>query len=565
MRRFVCLISMLGLCLSVSAWRPAASHASTPQQAATLIANPGFEAGLEPWVACGGAQLVDAQAPGATAAMVHSGRYALRLGNPTGTDCPPPPPGYEYLGKVDQALLQSVTVPADAPGVTVSFWYSITGNASTEVSIILSDNLYTSNYNSSETAYLDRLLYGDQPGWHLFRQVLDPTQLAFVKQLGTLKLQFRINDPLGADENSAFYIDDVQVTADTVTTTASPLPSALQSSGTQPLVYACADPKNPSYSDFICRVDTDGSNARQIFKGYLSSSSDPVWSPNGGTIALIDDNVYPAGETNPDKYVSATALVLVNPDGGAPRTIYQTAGQPGDPALVSKLTNLAWSPDGSTLAAAFFDYQRRSNGTIEGALASIDLIDAATGASSPLLQYATAPGWSATNQVLFETYDLYDNGNRTTHSIWKLDLNQNPPVEQPLIPEPALRYSTDNDFDPVWAPDGQQFVTIRTVSGNHYDADGDNRYNHAMMLTNPQDVTNPRMLLLADNGDIAAPTWSPDGKYIAYTLSRDGKRDIWWLDVASGATGPITKDGLSHNASWRPTSVTRTFLPLLGR
>lgn len=564
MRLFLSL-GLFGLCLSMLAALPAVSQASAPQQAATLIANPGFEDGLDPWVACGGAQIVDAQAPGATPAMVHSGRYALRLGNPTGTDCPLPPPEYAYLGQVDQALLQSVTVPADAPGLTVSFWYSIIGNASTEVSIILSDNLYTSNYNSDETAYLDRLLYGDQPGWHLFRQVLTADQLAFVKTLGTPKLQFRIDDPLGADENSAFYIDDVQVTSANVTTTASPLPAALQRNGTQPLVYACADPKDPSYNDFICRMDPDGSNARQIFKGYLSSSSDPVWSPDGGTIALVDANVYPADETNPDKYVSATALVLVNPDGGAARTIYQTGGLPGDPALISKITNLAWSPDGSMLAAAFFDYQRRSNGTLEGGLAYIEQIDVTTGASSPLLQYATAPSWSATNQVLFETYDLYDNSDRPTHSIWKLDLNQNPPTEQPLVPEPALRYSTDNDFDPVWAPSGQQFVTIRTVSGDHYDADGDSRYNHAMMLTNPQDLANPRMLLLADNGDISAPTWSPDGKYIAYTLSHDGNRDIWWLDVASGATGPVTTDGLSHSASWRPTSVTRTFLPLLGR
>ena len=39
--------------------------------------NGGFESGtLEPWIHCGGVQLVDAQAVGTTPLMVHHGRYA---------------------------------------------------------------------------------------------------------------------------------------------------------------------------------------------------------------------------------------------------------------------------------------------------------------------------------------------------------------------------------------------------------------------------------------------------------------------------------------------------------
>lgn len=548
-------IALIACCGALLCVLPAAA-APTPQAAPQLVANTGFESGIGPWFACGGAQRV--------ASRAHSGAQSLRLGNPTATSCPEPPPPLEYLGRVDQALTQDITVPPDAPGLTVSFWYYVEGAAPSEVSVILSDNLYTSNYNSSETAYLDRLLYGDQPGWHLFRQVLSPTQLAFVKGRGTLKLQFRISDPLAANQASAFYIDDVQVFAANVTTSAAPLPAALRGDASRPIVYVRSDPQQPAYDNAIYRVNSDGSGAQQIFVGYLKSSGAPAWSPDGQRIALIDDNVYPPGETDPDKYVSATALVVVNASGGGARTVYQTSGLPGNPDLISEITSLDWAPDGRSLAASFFDYQRYDNGRLEGGHAYVRRVDAAAqNQATPLLDYATQVRWSSANRLLFETYDLYDQSPRAKVSVGELDLNAQPPAERPLLADPALRYDTDNDQEPAWAPDGERFVTIRTVSGNYRDAEDDAHYNHALMLFGRQDLANPRLLLLGDHGFISDPTWSPDGAFIVYTLGRDGKRDLWWLEVATGATGPLTTDGLSHSADWRATRGGGAFLPLI--
>ncbi len=76
------------------------------------------------------------------------------------------------------------------------------------------------------------------------------------------------------------------------------------------------------------------------------------------------------------------------------------------------------------------------------------------------------------------------------------------------------------------------------------------------------------MLLFADHGrSIDNVRWSPDGRYLIYTLDRfDGGSDIWWLDVASGATGPITTDGRALEADWRPGStLQRVFVPLVTR
>jgi hypothetical protein len=101
---------------------PRPGLATTP----IVLANPGFESGVSPWHICGGATHVDAQVAGANA--VHSGRYAIQLQNPSTTvGCPSPPPGYEYMGLTPQALWQEVTIPADTPAVTVSFWYWVDG------------------------------------------------------------------------------------------------------------------------------------------------------------------------------------------------------------------------------------------------------------------------------------------------------------------------------------------------------------------------------------------------------------------------------------------------------
>ena len=53
---------------------------------------------------------------------------------------------------------------------------------------------------------------------------------------------------------------------------------------------------------------------------------------------------------------------------------------------------------------------------------------------------------------------------------------------------------------------------------------------------------NPRVLLIADHGGISEAivdfTWSPDGRYVLYTLfeSTDAT-NVWWLDATTGATG----------------------------
>ncbi len=82
---------------------------------------------------------------------------------------------------------------------------------------------------------------------------------------------------------------------------------------------------------------------------------------------------------------------------------------------------------------------------------------------------------------------------------------------------------------PTWSPDG------RTIAFQGY---RDGGYDIWAVNT---DGTRLRRLTWGPYDD-REPTWSPDGKWIAFSSDRGGNYDIWLLDVASGATHQLTRD-----------------------
>jgi len=57
-----------------------------------------------------------------------------------------------------------------------------------------------------------------------------------------------------------------------------------------------------------------------------------------------------------------------------------------------------------------------------------------------------------------------------------------------------------------------------------------------------------------DDGLQSEPTWSPDGRYIAYSSDRRGKFDIWVQQVSGGNPVQITKrNGKNWQPDWSPS------------
>jgi Tol biopolymer transport system component len=96
----------------------------------------------------------------------------------------------------------------------------------------------------------------------------------------------------------------------------------------------------------------------------------------------------------------------------------------------------------------------------------------------------------------------------------------------------------DYDGQPNWSPDGTQIAYIRR-------ADGKNR-----VWVMSADGSLPRQLSNQTNSEL--PIWSPDGSQIAYDAdgNGDGWQELWLMDAAGGSQRMVFQPGESNTDAW---------------
>ncbi len=185
--------------------------------------------------------------------------------------------------------------------------------------------------------------------------------------------------------------------------------------------------------------------------------------------------------------------------------------------------------------------------------------DNVSAASIPDNYWAAQPTWSPDGtQVLYISDRAKQLGSQNVGqsgmAVWRLNVQSDVPVGPLLAPEAW----TGGDADPTWRPSVPgQFALTRY----HYDAS-------VPKITGQIALSDGALLTHATDGTFQ-PSWSPDGRILAY-VERQGSFDLLRVMVFTSPTSnapstPVTvSSGLLGHPVWSPDGRQLAFVSLQG-
>jgi len=252
-------------------------------------------------------------------------------------------------------------------------------------------------------------------------------------------------------------------------------------------------------------LDRDG--VRQVTRGP-GDDMNPKWSPDGTQIAFFSDR-----EGNEEIYV-------VDVDGGGLRRL--TSHPAAD-------RNPAWSPDGRFLA---FDSERTGVSTLW--LVGVDGEAPPRRVTGSRGEHEKIPAWSPDGEWLaFSTRE---------RGPWRVAAVRLDGAASRVVARAA------GDCRPDFSPDGSRVAFVSTR------ADGKGDIWTVPFAGGPSTDRQPRRVTTADALYDYHPSWSPDGRHIAFAAGPDKERYKLFVIGADGTDRRQLTFGASHDAhpSWAP-------------
>jgi len=262
------------------------------------------------------------------------------------------------------------------------------------------------------------------------------------------------------------------------------------------------------------------------------SSYQPRWSPDGKFVAFLSD-----------REEGKTQVYLLNRVGGEAQRLTETA---------QDVENFCWSPDGKRLVLLLRD---PTSEEME-AVADKGKVGAEDKASGPGKKAKALKPW-VIDRLLFKLDTVGYLDRRRTH-LYVFDLASK-----------SLRQLTSGDYDdtePAWSPDGKRIA----FTSNRSRPDPDATYDIEVWAVAADNNDEGARLtqITAAPGEHHSPAWSPDGKWIAYSVQLDpkllefGTRHIAISPATGGESKLLTRalDRMATSPSFAPDGKSIYFI-----
>ena len=291
------------------------------------------------------------------------------------------------------------------------------------------------------------------------------------------------------------------------------------------LLAACGQSAKPARIAFasdrdgnmeIYVMNADGSGQTNLTNNPADDGF-PTWSPDGRHIAFVSDR-----DGNREIYV-------MNADGSGQTNLTNNPADDDDPA---------WSPDGKRIA--FVSWRDSSPGAalsntnLEIYVMNADGSNAVNLTGNPSWDFE--PTWSPDG-----TRIAFRSRRDQTVAFYVMNADGSAPTR--------LASSPTWDRLPAWSPDGT-LIAFVSVRGNDFEI-------CVMPVPEPQaevSTDGSNQTCLTDNAaDESFPTWSPDGKRIAFESFRDGNMEIYVMNADGSNQVNLTNNPADDRyPAWSP-------------